>query len=155
MKARACIFTLWLVTKRVMKPSSASAQWYQHNGWCPSYLEHTNKKRHVCFSTWTSIDTQAPLFISVSRYLSPDYACQATSHPHIYAPSNLPLRQNDLFMHLFKHSSFHPSWGNMTRGIPARFADCASLPSNLGKHTTASDRGKENNSQMLKITWPL
>lgn len=40
----------------------------------------------------------------------------------------------------------------MTCGFPARFADYASLPSNPGKHTTASDSGEENNSQMLKIT---
>lgn len=97
-------------------------------------------KKHVCFSSRTSMSIcyrEAPLFISVSRDLSPATACRATSHPH--ASRDPFLMQNDLFA----HSPFHPSWANVTRGIPARFLGRAVLPSNPSiRHAIWQERGK-------------
>lgn len=82
-------------------------------------------KKHVCFSRRMSMSIcyrEAPLFISVSRDLSPATACRATSHPQASRLHGTPpLMQNYFFMHLFVHSPFPPSWANVTRGIPARF----------------------------------
>lgn len=116
-------------------------------------------KKHVCFSSRTSMSIcyrGAPLFISVSRDLSPAIACQATSYPHASMHCGSPqLMQNDLFIHLFANSTFHTSWANETRSIPARFVGCDVLPSNLNTHTIPSYWGVENKMQMLRITWPV
>lgn len=111
-------------------------------------------KKHVCFSSRTSMSIcyrEAPLFISVSRDLSPATACRATSHPHASMFCRDPLLMKMTYSRIHHFTQAEPTWyvaslqGSLVE-LFCRLTRAYAMP---------SDRGEENSMQMLRITWPL